>query len=81
MFTDVHEIRNGFYVLLVYALLLDKKTESYTNFMAMLIDIYPLSPKTTVVDFESAIYLVLLTQWPNIEHFIFDNPGTTKYSV
>lgn len=64
----VHGIKNGHYVQLCFALLPDKTTLSYTNFLEKLVDLCPLlAPTSVVVDFETGIHTAMLTLWPHVQ--------------
>ena len=62
----VHGICNGHYVQLYYALLPNKTTESYENFVDHLLEICPFTPSETVLDFKTAIHNALQKKWPDV---------------
>lgn len=68
MFT-MHIVENGNYVPLVFCLLPDKKTETYTTMFRKLLELCQesgedFSPETFVVDFEQAIHNAVYDVWP-----------------
>jgi hypothetical protein len=62
----VHGVRNGHYLQLCYALLPDKTTKSYEDFLDKLTEICPFIPTNAVVDFETAVHNALVDKWPNL---------------